>query len=158
MESQKKETPLRQQDEPQTTDHEHILSPQKTTVNPDASTWLADMRREKNLRGNEVTAVIKSHRGKFDQSLLSKVERPGEYGVQLVPSVAKIVQVAFSYEPRRATKSDKRVKSCRLSGRLLPALYARLQTAMAANGINHNQDWIELMAERYADAYERSIR
>ena len=149
MEEQKKETPLRQQDEPQWNDHETSISEQKSVVNPDATTWLATMRREKNIRANEVTAVIRSHRGKFDASLLSKVERPGEYGVQLVPSVAKIVQAAFGYEPRRERKSDNRALPCRVSFRLSPAEYSGLQTSISADGFDSFQAWGREMALQY---------
>lgn len=148
MAEQKKETPLPEQEEPQWNDHEPSISDQKSIVNPDATTWLADMRREKNIRANEVTAVIKSHRSKFDASLLSKVERPGEYGVQLVSSVAKIVQQAFAYEPRRSRRSDNRTKPCRISGRLTPERYGSLQRAISALGIKTNQEWVQMMADR----------
>lgn len=149
MESQKKETPLLEQDEPQGKDHETSISDQKSIVNPAATTWLADMRREKNIRANEVTAVIKSHRGKFDASLLSKVERPGEYGVQLVPSVAKIVQAAFGYAPRRSRRSDNRTLPCRVSFRLSPSEYSGLQTAISADGFDSFQAWGREMALQY---------
>lgn len=148
METQKKETPLRQQDEPQGTTNIQIISPSRPLVNPDATTWTAEMRREKNIRANEVVAVIKAHRPKFDAALFSKVERPGDYGVQLLPSVAKIVQAAFGYEPRRSRRSDNRTKPCRISGRLTNECYSDLQTAFSVLGVTTNQEWIQLMANR----------
>lgn len=149
MSEQKKETPLRQQDEPHGNTNTQIISPAKPLVNPDASTWLADMRRDKSIRANEVTAVIKAHRPKFDAALYSKIERPGEYGVQLVPSVAKIVQDAFGYAPRRARRSDNRTLPCRVSFRISPAEFSGLQRAISADGFDSFQAWGRAMALQY---------
>jgi len=149
LETAKKETPLLEQDEPQGTTNTQIISPTKPIVNPDATTWIADMRRDKNLRANEVTAVIKSHRSKFDAALYSKIERPGEYGVQLVPSVAKIVQAAFGYEPRRSRRSDNRTLPCRVSFRLSPEEYAGLQRAISVDGFDTMQAWGRATAMQY---------
>lgn len=149
MESAKKETPLRQQDEPHGNTDDQIISLSKPTVNPDATTWLADLRRDKNLRANEVTAVIRSHHPKFDQALYSKVERPEDYGVQLIPTAGKIVKEAFGYEPRRTRRSDNRTYPCRVSFRLSPAEYASLQTAISADGFDSFQAWGREMALQY---------
>lgn len=91
----KKETPPRQQDEPQPLEHDTIISGSKPVVNPGASTWLADMRRIRGLRAIDVVAVIRVRHPKFDQALYSKIERPEDYGVQLVPKTARDVQAAY---------------------------------------------------------------
>lgn len=106
MQTNKKETLPRQQDEHQPLEHEESISESKSIVNPTAGTWLADMRREKNLRAIDVVPVIRARHPKFDAALYSKVERPEDYGVELIHETARDVQEAFCYEPRRAHRSD----------------------------------------------------
>lgn len=150
MQTNKKETPLLSQEEPQPKDHEPIISGRKQIVNPDAKTWLAEMRREKRMQAKDVVPVIRARHPKFDAALYSKIERPGEYGVELVRSTAKAVREAFDYKPAsRARRADNRALPCRVQFRLSNDDFRRLQTAQNAAGYETTQEWGHAMALRF---------
>jgi len=150
VEANKKETPLLSQEEPQATEHEQSISEKKPIVNPDATTWLADMRREKQMQAKDVVPVIRARHPKFDAALYSKIERPGEYGVELIRSTAKAVKEAFDFKPApRARRADNRALPCRVQFRLSNDDFRRLQTAQNAAGYDTNQEWGHAMALKF---------
>jgi len=156
VEANKKETPLRQQEEPQTKSDEPIISESKPLVNTDATTWLADMRREKGLRAIDVVPVIRARHPKFDAALYSKIERPDDYGVQLIPSTAKSTKEAFDFTPAsRARRADNRTLTCRVSFRLSNDEMRGLQAAIFANGYDTLQSWGRETAIKYTKEAEQ---
>ncbi len=158
MEAIKKEDAPLQQDDPQTKLPIDTISSQKQIVKPDATTWIADMRRELGLKVKDVLPVIRVRHPKYDAALHSKVERPEDNGVMLVPSTAKAVKDAFGWKPpKRPRKSENRTHPCRVQGRLTESEYARLQMALKAKGIEHIQDWVHGCAMREIDEYERTV-
>lgn len=149
MEAQKKETSSRQREKPQPLKHDESISEKKPIVNPDADTWLADMRRAKNLRVRDVLPVIQVRFPKCEGSLYSRVERPKDYGVKFIPSLEKVIQQAFDYKPLRGRRSDNRTFPCRVSFRLSNDEFSGLQMAISADGYETLQAWGRDMALRY---------
>jgi hypothetical protein len=158
MEATKNEPALLEQDEARGKDHTESIPETKPLVNPDAKGFLADMRRDLGLMAKDVAAMIRTKHKGFDAALYSKIERPDDYGIELVPDTASAVAKYFNYKrPQKAHRVDKRTDP-RVQGRLPATIYARLQAAQIAKGIHTNQAWVEHAAKRDIEEYERSIR
>lgn len=89
----------------------------------------------------------------FDASLLSKVERPHQYGVELCEPGMLALYAAYAplATPKRRKPSRRRLP-CRIYGRLSEGAYSDLQEAIKADGYRTMQDWLLVMVRKYLAA------
>lgn len=111
--------------------------------------WISDMRAEKGLKIMEVLPVIKEVAPSYDGPLHSKVERPDEYGIELLPRVKTHVCGHFDFKPSKPRTRDFRTLPYRIQGRLEKDEFDRLQIAIREDGYHTVQDFLRDMVQRY---------
>ena len=116
--------------------------PQETTTNKvsEKPKFVKKVRLKGELFDREfVVWAIKSEYPRFDNTLLTKVMHPDDYGVQLVPGAVRAV---FG-------KEDKRRYHKRVSARLSDAAYDILTEHIQKKGYPTIQAWLSEILIRY---------
>ena len=132
--------------------------PSTNTVAPDAplvnSCPLHRLRLSKEIPALDMVAVVKELYPKFDGQMLSKLERPDEYGGDIREDAMSALYAAFAPEqrPRRKRKDYHRLTH-RVSGRLQKGQYEVLQEAIKARNLPSVQEWIAWAARREIALY-----
>ena len=97
----------------------------------------------------DMVATVRQLYPGFDASLLSKVERPHQYGVELCEPGMLALYAAYAplAAPRRRVKERRRLP-CRISCRLPEGLYSDLQEVVKAQGYKTMQDWLLVIVQQ----------
>lgn len=111
---------------------------------------IRELRIEKGIPAADIVATVQELYSKFDKHLLSKAERPDQYGIRLCePALIEIVAKHAPELAFNAKKKDVRRLPCRISERLSKSDYTELQQALRRHGYRTMQDWLSVMVRRY---------
>lgn len=92
-----------------------------------------EFRMANRLAAREIVKAIQEEYPKYDKHLNSKVERPEQYGICLLPAACRVLSKAFP-EARNGPVRDYHRLKHRVSCRLEKEEYERLQRALKEAG------------------------
>lgn len=102
---------------------------------------LTDLRLSCSLPAAAIVEAVRAVHPKFDKPLLSKCERPEEYGIAALPSTIKAARaLAPDWKPPSA--ADKHRLTCSIRCRLETDVYRRLLTQIHQDGFDTVQAWL----------------
>lgn len=106
----------------------------------------------------DMVATVRQLYPGFDASLLSKVERPHQYGVELCEPGMLALYAAYAplAVPKRRVKERRRLP-CRISCRLPEGLYSDLQEVVKAQGYKTMQDWLLVIVQQQIGRAHESV-
>lgn len=105
-----------------------------------------EYRKKTGMTSTDMAERIALMAPKFDRYLLSKTERPDEYGVQLVPYIADTLSREAGIT---GAKSDGHKLTHRLSVRLTKQRFEELQRVKTDLGIYTNQEFLNLIFMKF---------
>lgn len=156
----KKESALLQQERPQRKNPHH----NDTSSNAESQSVneLYRMRASQNIPAADMVAVVKELYPRFDKPLLSKVQRPELYGVDLRQDALNALREKYSTSavatdadaspeaaPSRSTAHDDHRLKCRIMCRLEDDEYLELLRHIKQDGYHTMQAWLQAMVRRY---------
>ncbi len=102
-------------------------------------------REEHGITAREIVEAVKVEYPKYDKYLHSKVERPEEYGITLVPHALKLAMDVKPQEPRREARRKLQYSvRCRLTKKE----FEQLQRALRRQGYSTVQGYLRQLIKR----------
>lgn len=119
---------------------------------------IPEFERTRGVAPGKIVQVIRDGGfRKYDKYLHSKVKKPDEYAVMLVPEAAKMLEQAFpADQPVKARRSENRRLTERVQCRLSSDAYAALQQALTRSEYETIQGLLAHIINLYIEREEQA--